>query len=807
MPFGKSGSALNPHHRNLEAQNSMKYLQRNLSPLFLCAAMAVVPPLWSSAQAADAPVSASPAAASPVAIPVGSIDLGGAKMRLRLSADGAVLGLVDSVTGTKLLSPGDSPLAWLISRDGAQGVEEMTNREYPAPQVKREANSVTFTWDKPASPRITGRVWFDTKAEQFHFSTTVTNPTQNRIRSISFPAALAVDDTAGNYLVISNDDEFNSPLKPLDTLKPFGVMYPGFMFMQMAGFKIGNSALLAYTDDDDAQVKWLSFAHDNSKVSLNLAQHIWLKPGQSWNAPYSVVLKPIPGGGYNELAKTYGNWGRKQWWAKSKTVDKVARTPLLKRYFEDGLVRFTAGPPVADTTSYRQTEDTRWHYIENNKYTKYEPYYQNVIDSIGVYEKTYDFKPGYWFPMWGGQQFDYLYPDYFPVQKHMGDFEKFREQIIKHRYPMMYHINTAQWDSMAETSKQKKYLAVTEKGFTYDIPFHWSKIMSVLTSPGVSLPVEMKTVKRVSDTEGVNGIYLDVIGHAFATDDNPLSPFAGQPNDYQLQKKLLFKSVREAVSGPVMTEGRNEIELPYMDMGTGANGTPDTDEIPLWELVYGDCAATTTYASPAKRQRYYTWLMGGVQNTNWDWPTFDGKIIETFVTANQQRVISSVVPELMIRFDRLGESRLSQWQSGLVLWNKAKTGVPVDVNQNTSLGKLAVRQLAPEGIVLWNKKGDFSADGVQEISLNGKVVFRCKSSAPISVNRAGTRWVIHNENQQAIEATLQIPANRTNLAILSGKKIVAGEAIELTPTREGDFATIRVSIPAAEGLLLEQGKK
>jgi hypothetical protein len=760
-------------------------------------------------------------------VPEEAIELGDANVRLRLSQHGELLSLEDLTTNTHLITPGSAKDAWridwrgapkgsedlsvsegFVSEDGAKSKPQaddrgsISSRRYDAPLVEKKANAVTFTWKKEALPTVVGTVTFDEAKGQFLFSVNVDNTSAAIVDAISFPPMLSFDAQKENYAIVAADNAYNTSLKPLDTLKPFTTMYPGYLFMQMAGFKIGDSSLLIYTDDDKANVKWMKFTNDPKAVFFDLAQQIRLKPKNSWDAQYNVVFKVIPHGSYNEFAKTYGEWGRQQWWAKEKLVEKMAKRPMLNRYFEGGLVRMNAGPPVCDTSSFKQTEDTRWHYIENNKWSKYEPFYDNIIESITAYEKAYDFQPGYWHGVWSGQQFDSAWPDYFPTEKYMGDFDKFKRGLIEHQYPMMYHMNTAQWAETAETTVRegKKYLALTDKGTPYRVYFQWSKMWSTLPSPAVALEVEMKTVKRIADKEGVNGIYLDVIGHAYATDENPLSPYHGKPNDYQLQKMLSFKTIREGFTGPLMTEARNEIELAYMDMGTGGNGQPDEDEVPLWQMVYGDCTAITTYAVKDKRLRYYTWMLGGVNATVWDWPNFEGKRIPVYLTAAQQKVVSAMIPELLERFDHLGDSRLSQWRSGFVLWNKAKEGKPSDVKQDTRLGLLEVKQLAPGGIVIWNAKGEFSVDSAEEVKLDGATVFR--ATVPLSVNRAGGRWIIHNETKTAVEGVVQVPATAMGLEPLTGKFITSGEAATITPKLEGDFLTLSIKLPAEEALVL-----
>jgi hypothetical protein len=317
----------------------------------------------------------------------------------------------------------------------------------------------------------------------------------------------------------------------------------------------------------------------------------------------------------------------------------------------------------------------------------------------------------------------------------------------------------------------------------------------------------MKTINRLKDAEGVHGIYLDVIGHCFAIDDNPNCKYFGEPNCYQLEKMEAFKTIRQAVPGPIMTEGRNEIELPYMDMGTGANGDPELDEIPLWQMVYGDCAATTTFSIGDKRTRYYTWLIGGVQNMTWDWPEPAGKCIDIYLTAAQQKVVSYVIGQRMQRFDRIGDCRVSQWASGVVVWNKAKSGKPVEIERATTLGMLSITGLDAGGIAILTTDRDFTADSVQSIQLNGKTLFSNQSSAPVSITRAGSRWVIHNETKQPAKVSFTLAADWADAAPLSGKIITAGQPTTIHPVRKEGTIVFAAEVPAEDCLVLDPLKK
>jgi hypothetical protein len=770
------------------------------------------------------------------------LTLGNSNVRITMTQQGEILKMEDLTTNTQVLVANASPAMriWPFDRSANPSLYPITSLNYNVPAVATGTNYVQFTWSKTGYPILVGRVTFDPVKEQFLFSSTVTNNYSTyTVKNVAFPATLAFDDAANNYLAVCSDLSWTSPLKPLDQLEPFSVTYPSYLHMQMAGFKIGNSSILVYTDDPNAHVKSFSFQHNNSNVQLNLSQRIWLRPTQVWNAPYNVVLKAIPNGTYNELADEYATWGRAQSWAQLKLTDKITRTPRLNRYFKNGLIRMNAGPPVCtgntttqgdpNYTFYQTLPDTLWHYNIGNIWSQYEPYYDSVLSTIAQYEAAYGIKPGWWYPNWAGYQFDSPYPDYFHLNNPdnnnsaswMGDFDAFHAGIIQRGSPIMYHMNIVHWPSWTPTAQNSNYWAVTESGYYYrnygptsPLFFSWSKTEGLMPSPSISLPVEMGTVNRLKDTVGINGVYLDEFGQSYITDDNPNLQTANtyydgtyydKPNAYQLEKINAIQNIRAAVTGPMMIETRNEILMPYTDMGTIPNG-PNVDDIPLWGMVYGDCVATTTYPLGDKRQRYYTWMIGGVSNMTQEWPTVGGKAISVFLTSTQQRVISHIITERMTRFDKFGNARMSQWPSGIVAWNRQTTGQPINISTATTLGTISISQLATGGIAILTNSNDFCADSVNTIIKNGVTLFSNQSGSPLSVTRAGGRWVIHNENATAVNAVLQIDSSFGNTLPLRGKTVTGDQTINVQPVAFGGMITLQLTIPANDCVVLGEVK-
>lgn len=740
--------------------------------------------------------------------PKRNLTLGDAVSQIELSPQGVLLAVHDRVTGTSLIHAGAETPAWRIRY--TEG-EELTSTGHGPPTVHVASETVTFAWKKDGQPDVTGRVSFDQPHGHFLFAVDVEDRSR-RLDSVSFPAELSLAAVKPNYAITASDETFDTAIKPLHELADFTVMYPGFLFMQMAGFRIADSALLVYTNDTAGHVKWHRYRRRDERVRFDLSQYVDLTPGERWEAPYDVVLKVIPNGTHNELAHAYGQWGRRQWWAKTTLSRKVERCPLLERYFVDGMVRYSVPPYgygkacyTGPDASFYRDETGAYHYREGNKWSKYEPYYDSIVRAMDQFERLYDAKPGYWFPAWSGHFYDTPFPDYLPVLKCMGDLDSFRRSNIENQRPMLYHLNIAHWPEANPTpAKHPECIAINDKGGYYYQT--WGGLRHVLTSPDVSLPWEMKTVRALVDKERVNGIYLDVIGHAFATDANPRSRFSGDPNGYQRAKMLAFKTIRDAADGPLMTEGRNEIALAYMDMGCGANGTPASDQVPLWQMVYGDCAANVTYYVGGRSVRNFTWSMGGVQVSQWQWPEPDGTCIYNHVTPTQQRVVSHVVGKRMRRFDRLaGPLRASHWDNASVIWNNGGLRVRMTsgIQVLSAVGHIEADDIAPDGLVMLVKDSpDFIADSVRRIALNGRVIFDCSSNSLVIAHGRG-RWAVHNPGAEPVSARLVLSGVLAPATDLEGHLVRCAQPTRAPVETSDAGVAVSLEIPAEECAVLK----
>jgi hypothetical protein len=668
------------------------------------------------------------------------IIMGDESFRLVFSGEGRFIELRDLTTDTLIAESKEKNPAWVISIDGND--KTISSDNYPAPKVVCDGEKVVFTWQKTSMPTVKAVAEYQPDAGQFRFDLTVNNRSKNVLGNIGFPNGLYLKKSSDSYMVCSANNNYESTLAFLDKMTNTSLMYPGYLQMQMIGFKIGKSSLLVYTDDTQGFVKWYNFKNVDDRVKFDNSSFIYLKPGDFFTVPYSLIYKIIPGGTYLEMAREYGEWGRKQWWAQEKFEDKVKRTPMLKYYAQYGFARvhsrgqFEQKTPKGPWTLANDVSDL---------------YKKEILDQADLYEQAYKVHPGYWYPEWHGYKFDSPYPDYFPVGKQMGDFQTFHDELIRTQRPMMYHVNMAHWVKISK-SYREDHMACWN-GRTYNQT--WSDLEHVCTSPSLTLPREMQTINRIKDQAGINGVYLDVIGHAFATDNNPRSKYGNLPNGYQLAKQNTFREIRKAITGPIMTESRNEIILPFIDIGYGISGTPGSDHVPMWELVYGDCVATAPFIDKYRDKLFqnHTLLLGGL--TELPVPG-DARDIDVYDVALKQFIMRDTVGTRLLNYRMCSSVRESTWNNCQVIVKRnigAKFKDDGDFFTNNHLGLMHVSHLQTDGLVVIRDEKNFSIDGAQSIEVNDRLLVKT-SSTSLEITCSENRWFIRNKASTEIKATI-----------------------------------------------------
>ncbi len=734
--------------------------------------------------------------------------LGDGKVEMRFDENGAICRIRDLTTGTELLANAAVRTAWEIRA----GKEKISSADYPPPEIKRQGQNALFiVWKKTESPAVMNRVEFDPASGRYSFQLTVSNTSKHKLTSIVFPAGLDFAAENDNYLLIASDNKYKSGIKYLKEMKDFGVMHPGFMQLQLAGFRIGDSALLYHTEDAGSEVKSFEFKKDGENVRFSSSHDCFAAPRTQLLLPYKLTMKVIPHGSWNEIAEEYAVWARKQYWSQITTEEKIRKCPPLERIFKHGMIRCALMPAewsrTTETATLRKNDKEIYEYIPGNPYAHLEPFLAASEKGIDHFEKLYGVQPGYWAPVWAGNFFDTKFPEYFPMPSWMGDFPHFRDWLTQSGRPMLYHINPVIWDRAYAVSHDKKYLSAWEN--YYPVIAQWSHIKHSYTNLAASTDYEIKnTYSQISDKgRGFsNGVYLDLIGHSFFRDNSPHAAYPGKANSYQLSKLDSFRKIRNVISGPIMTEMANEFYIPYLDIAFGNTGVGDMKlrevheltEIPLWQLIYGDLLVWQPASSDNGFDRRNIRLsIGGIAAPpRWDITCRNqGTNGKVYIDTAQQEAADKICRERMLSYRISDSVTISNWKSGGFIWNRSNKVIS-EGEYDISPGKVTVNGFSPNGGILLTDNRNFSSEWVKEIKLNGETVFS-ESSGKLLVVRGGNRLVIHNPSGAAVTTMLKLAGQlKVNNTVFTGKFIGTQKTAEIDLNKfdiaRGEFLVIEL---------------
>ncbi|MBO7742515.1 MAG: hypothetical protein J6S21_08180, partial [Victivallales bacterium] len=257
----------------------------------------------------------------------GEITLQSGDLSIHFSERGALLDIRRNGEGMLDNSP-EAP-AWSLYYKGG----EITAAQYEQlPSVYNGGGETTFRWEQKGLPVVVCSVRPNDQRDGFAFSFAVENESKFRLDDFRFPHEFRLKiRNPEDYLLVVANNKHDTYLTPLQKLRRFEVMYPGFMAMQFAGFRINGDALLFYTDDTQSFVKHHSFSSKKGVLTYTVNHYIALEPDRFWEPDFSLIFRYIPGGDYNDMAHKYGEWARRQSWAKVKMEDKIAQRPVLDR--------------------------------------------------------------------------------------------------------------------------------------------------------------------------------------------------------------------------------------------------------------------------------------------------------------------------------------------------------------------------------------------------------------------------------------------------------------------------------------------
>ncbi len=739
----------------------------------------------------------------------GLITLGDDQVRMVFTQSGALVGIYDDVTGTTVARQVDGLPAWTAGTIKASDGGGFDSSMYPAPKVTLAKDKVQFEWKTEGKAGITGVVTFNKVDRSFHTKILVNNTNPFAIGGITWPAAVGFLPKKSDYAIFCMDSGFESPIKPLDTIKDDLMVYPGHLLMQMAGFKVGESSLLIHTNDTSVYPKAMRVGHDKGMVSFNFQNLLRIRANEKRDIPYEMVYRVFPRGDYNSIAVGYGEWARKQRWMEPTFAQKLKERPMLRRYMEDGFIRIHSVEDLFERVKdgvrksiYSQppttTDDGKLEYTGPVDYN----HAKNVIKMMTEYRDEMGIQPGLWDPIWHGKLFDSTYPDYLPIPSYMGDFQWFREQITENKWPVMYHMNLVHWSKDAPSYKREWMIKFGDYYLDNMTGWTWFNLAGGWTSPGLTYPTDRKTIQFLADKAGYNGLYMDEIGHAFAEDENPDSPYTKTDAGYQRAVWDIFKDARQLIKGPIMTEGGNELWLSYCDLFYGTVGGPESDYVPIFDMVYGDRVLRLTGFDKQAFDRTFqnhTWMVGGAIGTQ-------GKNPDLYELVNKQRVVSNMMGTLLLRFDRIGDTRVSNWKSGVVIWNKPSASTPADAEFNTTLGKVIIKGAKSDSCVILARNGEFSADGVGSVTLNGKLIYS-SSDSTLSCSYAKGRYVLRNVQDSPKQAEAYVRCSGKTMPAAQGTTAEKHLTAAITVMPEKGGCRLSGLIPGKDALVIGSGVK
>lgn len=532
----------------------------------------------------------------------------------------------------------------------------------------------------------------------------------------------------------------------------FGAIYPGQLNMQWFGLynPVGLSWMV-HSEDTAAYTKIFNNRRLADAMQPEWGHEIWLGPGKEYSATYRTFLTILPDkGDWNRMAAVYGDWARRQWWFYPY-AQKLKARPQLAR-LAAGFSWLRGMPPLAEGVGGRRVDTT----------------YEQAIDCMSGFRETYGIRPMFWFTGWFGP-FDSKYPDYFPVDEKLGNFEDFTAKLRETGDFVTLHSNGIQWHNNHGGFDKNKDLAARWRGNFYMAKYLDQQLG--LMSPALYAPRVILETRKMIEGGGIKGIYLDVIGHVFAQDDNPNAGYDPESlgrNNWSLSRIAYWKAVRDAFPQTYLqTEATAELNLPFVDASSGGLSEWLYQEnrviLPLWELVYGDSQAFIPLNDGLGQYQFLpghkvTPLFGAVQH----FPQLGAKFDPYWLhMMRRQELIGRLVGEKMVSYDDNGSVKVSHWKDAVVVWNAGPAG---DVTVDSAIGKIEFIGMPKDSVAAAFSDGSTTATGIREIRKDGKPLLTV-SDPYLFVTVTKDTLTAYNPLKEAVDArvtTVLTPLQRAN---------------------------------------------
>lgn len=740
-----------------------------------------------------------PAAAKPPYVTVSgqTVQIGSAALELQIAKDGSPIALYDRTAGKFLNKSWTGGDIWGVTSEAIPG--GINSSACPATFAVKTADGRNIaSWRYPfpdGKSAFLMEVWAEADGA-LCFRYGIDNFSGKPIDFVYFPTIAGIGKSPDGWVL---QPHWNGTRKPMKEFQFMCWGGPGHLSMMFMGLQTGASTLLVYPDDPAGSVRF-AIANDNNSgpdgiMNLTWQNRDYVQPGEKFRSPTPFRLYGLGNSGMKGIADQYRAWAVKQPWFVTWDQKLAAAAVIAKSL--NGVVKMVGyeGVGTADSSVFAPREYKEKHHKNlSMDYAKF------LATADGI-ERMYQVKPAYRYDGWYGR-FDSRYPDYFPVDKALGDFKAFTAANNQAGRLVYLHTNPIQWDGESPSFDQERMI-YANVGYRGD-PAIWARNKLYVGSPNLVKDTDVAVEKQIL-SYGVNGIFEDVIGCTTMVDFNPRAGYPYQVRDSGTTALLsLCKALRDAAPGVFRgTEGGTERGIPYYDafmIGAGDS----LESVPLLGMVYGDCYANVTGIDGGGNgdnnvERARRLLFGSVLGLDgrYDWPTQYSPIAQ--MTFETQAILKQVVGKRILDYREQDGRCVTQWADAAVCANLGKDSCPVFEVKTSSLGTIRIEGLVREAVVLILRDGSFAAWGCHKAFINGRELFSLSGSDGLAAAYDGKRLAL------AVGMYPKFPGCTAEVRIakanFTGSAVVRPDDAATPATRSGAAWTI--TIPAGKTVFLK----
>lgn len=550
---------------------------------------------------------------------------------------------------------------------------------------------------------------------------------------------------AGEYILPA----WNGCRAPLPLQEKVHILYPGHLHSQWFGFQEPDgSCWLLMTEDDGFNTKRIDLAEGDGAFAWR--HDLCLPPGRKYRCAYRTILRFWEKGDYNDMAHRYREWAVRQKWFKPM-AEKLSERPIAEA-LRNGWV-WHVGMHA-------------WQY--EHMRGKVLPY-SETLRHAAAFRERFGHDILYWHCGWYGP-FDSRFPQYFPVDERLGDFDDYAWKVQENGYFVALHTNGVSWNDACAFFDVEKTASWRGKHYARNVE---KEHLHYVASLPASAPVFLEQYTRMA-AAGIPGIYFDELGHAFASDDCPASRYVpetiGRCN-WSQAKYDFWQQLRQAMPRTFFqTEANSELSAGVVDCNAGGSIDWDMKKgrsfLPLWQLTYGDAAFyIALYAGIGWRDSWYAPAINALCGAL---PQFPDDIHETedarwLFAARKQPLLGTLAGKLMLEYRETDQWRIARYHDALVVVND---GPVRDGEFTCALGTVAIkgaRELKHGAVTFASGRG-LASDGAYEILLDGQTLWQCSDNA-VAFAAFDGKLYLYNPDDQSHSFTCAVEGGSYSLTM------------------------------------------